>query len=307
MAGIAADPAWSHDGKRIAFTVQSTAHAGEIHSVSVIGGKFVEVTHQPRFPPSRLVQYRSADGLEIPSNFTAPGGRGRRPALVWVHGGEPGTGSITGLFDPAVQYFVAQGFVVLAPNYRGSTGFGERLRNFPSGADPTPDLVAAAAYMRSRADVDPKRVAIVGFSAGGLFTLLAAGRHPGVFAAVVDFFGATDLAAMYRDAPAYRPVLTRLLGGTPEQAASAYRSASPITYVAQMTAPVLVLHGDHDRVIPVTQSDEFVVALTAARKDVQYVRIPGAGHGFSGPDASRAYERTAEFLKQVLMKDRGTF
>ncbi len=305
VAGIAADPAWSHDGKRIAFTEQSAEHAGEIHTLTVDGGRLVEVTRQPRFATVIPVQYRSPDGLEIPSYLAKPSGKGRHPALVWVHGGEPGTGSVDSAFDPAMQYFAAQGYIVLAPNYRGSRGFGDILQNFGPGTDPIPDLLAAATYLRSRPDVDPNRMGIVGFSAGGLFTLLTAGRQPGVFAAVVDFFGPTDLATLHRDTPVYRPLLRGLLGGDPADKEDAYRGASPLTYVERMKAPILVLHGDQDMKIPVAQADTFVAALTAAHKQVTFVRIPGAGHGFEGADASRAYEQTAEFLARVLLENRG--
>lgn len=301
LEGPAHDPAWSHDGKQIAFELETTNHPGEIHAVRLDqSSRDIQVTRQAQQGSSRLVSYRSADGVMIPAFLFEPKDRGkRRAALIWIHGGEPGAGSFEDTFHADLQYFVDQGFVVLAPNYRGSAGGPSVSPGYDSADAMVSDIEAGARFLTETAAVDGRRIGLVGFSFGGYLSLLTAAKTGRSFAAVVDFFGPTDLAELYRDAAPYRPVLANRLGGTPDDHAERYRKLSPLTFADRINPPVLILHGAADQKVSIQQSIRMAAALKAAGKEVSFLRLP-SGHGFSAEDNMKAFPKVARFLAAKL-------
>ena len=287
LDGTAHDPAWSHDGKRIAFMLQTTEHAGEIHTVQLDLEKTTTVTHQRHYGPGKLISYPSADGASVFAYLFEPSGRqySVRAGLIWVHGGEPGTGSADDTFHGDIQYFVDQGFSVIAPDFHPGNEVA--------------DLSAAARFLSERAGVPPARISLVGFSFGGFLSLLTAARSEGSFAAIVDFFGPTDLADLYQDARQYRAVIIRRVGGTPQEKPEQYRELSPVSLAARIKPPVLILHGTADPLIPIRHSVRMAEALKAANKEVRFMTFD-SGHGFSVEDDLKAFPEAASFLLSHL-------
>src|SRR5262249_29418728 len=233
VPGSVIGPRWSHDARRIAYASTDTGHPPSIEALTLESGQRISLTPPRSCTSAQLVSYGSAGGLEIPGWLYLPpdAGGAKRPAIVWLHGATPGAGAMRNEFAPSIQYFVDQGFVVLAPNYRGSAGFGEALARFDRGDDMLPDVVAGVAFLRGLPSVDAGSIGVVGFSFGGYLTLRVISEDPELFAAAVDFYGPSDLAQYYRDNEAARPTLSRLLGGSPEENAAGYRAASPINFV----------------------------------------------------------------------------
>jgi dipeptidyl aminopeptidase/acylaminoacyl peptidase len=188
--------------------------------------------------------------------------------------------------------------VVLATSFRGDVGYSEPLARLTRASQVVSDLVASGRYLGGLGSVDPRRIGIVGESAGGMWTALTVGSSRSPFAAAVDFFGPTDLAELYRTVPPTRPRFDALFGPLGEKEA-AYREASPITYASEMPVPLLVLHGAGDQTVPFDQSVRFIEALRAAGKDVQFEKLEG-GHGFRDEEEARAYETVAAFLAERL-------
>lgn len=202
-------------------------------------------------------------------------------------------------FEPAIQYFVDNGFVVLVPNYRGSIGFGPRLEK-PGSIDPLPDVSAAVEYLHGLSAVDKSRIALVGFSFGGYLTLRAITEQPDLVAAAVDFYGPSDLTTYYRRNPATRPVLRALLGGSPEQKPEVYDRLSPVHDVHRIRVPLLALYGEHD-----PDYDEALALrdhLAQAHKSFEYLSYESAGHGFEGSDEVDANQQTMRFLTAHLTR-----
>ena len=296
--GSVISPRWSRDGKRIAYGLTDTAHPARIEVLTLASEQRTELTHSPSYTSAQLIRYKSAGGLEIPSWLYLPrdSDQAKHPALLWLHGGWPGTSIMAGDFERSIQYFVDQGFVVLAPNYRGSAGFGDELAKFDRGDDMLPDIVAGGDYLKGLKSVDRARVAVLGFSFGGYLVLRSITQQPALFAAAVDFYGLSDLVKYYRDNPPLRAGLGELLGGTPEQNPEAYRAASPVNFVDRIKTPLLILHGTGDDAAPYSHSVELAEALKRAHKNYEFMTYRFAGHGFSGKDDIDANQQVMRFL-----------
>jgi dipeptidyl aminopeptidase/acylaminoacyl peptidase len=188
---------------------------------------------------------------------------------------------------------------VLAPNYRGSAGAPPTKAGYDSADEMVSDIEAGARFLTETASVDGRRIGIVGFSFGGYLSLLTAAQSGRTFAAVVDFFGPTDLAELYQEAATYRAVLAKRLGGTPDDHLEQYRRFSPLSQADKIASPVLILHGAADQTVRIEQSIRMADALKAAGKDVTFLRL-SSGHGFSVEENLKAFPEAARFLDAKL-------
>lgn len=224
----------------------------------------------------------------------------RPPLLVLCHGGP--TGAAEAGFDPVVQFWTTRGFLVAAVDYRGSSGFGRRYRQALEGrwgeAD-AEDVVAAARQLVAGGEVDPRRLALRGSSAGGL-TALAATRS-GVFHAAVVSYGVTDLVALRQETHRFEAhYLDRLVGPWPA-AARRYEERSPARQPERLQAAVLLLQGTEDPVVPPGQAVAMAESLARAGRRCELLFLPGEGHGFRRATSVQAAVRAEErFLRSVL-------
>jgi dipeptidyl aminopeptidase/acylaminoacyl peptidase len=223
------------------------------------------------------------------------------PLLVMIHGGP--TAATSPGFAPAVQFWTTRGFAVLDVNYGGSTGYGRSYRERLDGAwglVDVADCATGAAAMAAAGRADGNRLAIRGGSAGG-FTTLAALAFTDTFAAGTSRYGIGDLAALAAETHKFEArYLDRLVGPYPE-AAAVYAERSPLQHVDGITAPVLLLQGSEDRVVPPSQSSGMAEALRSRGVPVAYVELEGEGHGFRGAAAiTRALETELAFYGQAL-------
>jgi dipeptidyl aminopeptidase/acylaminoacyl peptidase len=204
------------------------------------------------------------------------------PAVVYVHGGP--NDQIRGVFSPTVLALAEAGFVVLAPNFRGSTGYGrafEDLNNHDWGGGDLRDIVSLVDAMASRHEIDRARVGIVGGSYGGYMVLRAITATPNVWAAGVDMYGMPDLAEDFRLMVSRFGVWYLTEMGSPDENPALYRERSPIHFLDRVRAPLLVFQGANDTNVPRAESDAVVAALRARRQPVMYVVYPDEGHGFT--------------------------
>jgi dipeptidyl aminopeptidase/acylaminoacyl peptidase len=233
----------------------------------------------------------------------------RYPGLVVVHGGYHY--SFNEEFFGYVERAVAEGYVVIFPEYRGSRGYGaEHYKAQDYGGKDVDDVLAAADYLSTRASVDPERLGIVGRSRGAMIALLAIERAPKRFKAAVDVVGIADFVAYMSYKPDYRRqdvAKTPRLGGTPAENLPAYVEASPIAHVDKIETPLLIHATTFDRTVPVQLHTERLIDALKARGKVFeskiYDRAPG-GHSFSQGDSEpgrdsidRIFVFLAKFLK----------
>jgi dipeptidyl aminopeptidase/acylaminoacyl peptidase len=233
----------------------------------------------------------------------------RHPGLVAVHGGYHF--SLDEEFFGFIERAVAEGYVVIFPEYRGSRGYGaEHYKAQDYGGKDVTDVLDAADYLASRAAVDPTRLGIMGRSRGAMIILLAIERAPKKFRAAVDVVGLTDFVAYMSYKPEYRRqdvAKTPRFGGTPFENLPAYIEASPLAHVDRIETPLLILATTFDSTVPVQlHTERLIDALKARGKDFEakiYDRAPG-GHGFSQGDsepsrdsANRIFAFLAKHLK----------
>lgn len=213
------------------------------------------------FVAPEYVTYESADGLEIGALLYEPREE-PGPAIVKVHGG-PTAWSKRG-FDRYTQFLVNQGYAVLDPNYRGSTGrgreFRNRIRNDWGGMEQV-DVRRGAEWLAERDSVAPDRIAVFGVSYGGYSTYCQLTMHPEPWACGVAWVGMTDLLALYDESMArFQSYLEDQLGD-PATNEAFYRERSPIAHVANVDAPICMLHGTNDPRCPISQARRLRDAL----------------------------------------------
>lgn len=256
----------------------------------------------------RLIHWQSNDGLAFsgwdypPPTEASPGSPGRAPAVLVIHGGPEA--QERPWYSGFYQYLVHRGIRVVAPNVRGSTGFGRRFQKLiyhDWGGREVEDLMAVVDWLARQPGVDPQRIAVFGASYGGYASLLLAGRFPDRFAAAVDLMGPTDLVTfVQRVPPSWRRFMAALIGD-PGTEAEFLRSRSPIAYVDAICCPLLVIAGGQDPRVPPEESEQLVERLRAAGKPVEYHRFEDEGHGFvRRENQMQAWLLVADFLERVL-------
>lgn len=225
----------------------------------------------------------------------------RPPLLVLAHGGP--TGQARRQLQPSTLYWTSRGIAVVDVDYRGSTGYGRDYRKALEGdwgIVDVDDAVAAARHLAARGDVDPDRLIIRGGSAGG-FTVLAALAFHDVFTAGASRYGVADLEALATETHKFESrYLDSLVGPYPE-AKDVYVARSPINHVDGINAPMIVLQGDEDTIVPPNQSEMIVAALEAKGVPVAYLLFEGEQHGFRQADnIVRALEAELAFFGEIL-------
>ena len=235
-------------------------------------------------PPSQIVHYKSFDGkiitalLWVPFNLKRDGSN---PAIVLPHGGP--TGQMVDYWNTDVAALASRGYVCIAPNPRGSTGYGLDFQkaNFQDlGGGDLKDEIAGVDFLKGTGFVDPKKVGIYGGSYGGFMTLMAIGRTPDIWAAAVDEYGIINWSTMLKSSdPSLNEYLKALLGD-PEQNRKVYEEDSPITYIRSEKAPLLVLQGDNDPRVPKEEAQQVVDILKKEGRVVDVHYYPDEGHGF---------------------------
>ncbi len=235
-------------------------------------------------PPSQIVHYKSFDGkiitalLWMPFNLKRDGSN---PAIVLPHGGP--TGQMVDYWNTDVAALTSRGYVCIAPNPRGSTGYGLDFQkaNFQDlGGGDLRDEIAGVDFLEATGYIDSKKIGIYGGSYGGFMTLMAIGKTPDIWAAAVDLYGIINWSTMLKSSdPSLNEYLKAILGN-PEENRKVYEEDSPITYIRSEKAPLLVLQGDNDPRVPKEEAQQVVDILRKEGRVVDVHYYPNEGHGF---------------------------
>jgi dipeptidyl aminopeptidase/acylaminoacyl peptidase len=252
------------------------------------------------------VRYESHDGLQVPALLYRPSnaGSGPVPAVVYVHGGPESQDRPN--FNPVYQYLAHRGYAVLAPNVRGSSGYGNaycHLDDREKRYDALRDVEYAHRWLASSRVADPKRIGIMGASYGGFTVLASLTRQTELWAAGVDIVGIANFETFFKHTGPWRRHLRASEYGDPDRDADLLRDLSPIHAVDRIRAPLMVIQGANDPRVPQEESDQMVEQLRARSQPVEYLLFPDEGHGILKlPNRIKAYTAVAEFLDRYLAK-----
>jgi len=304
------DYRWMPDGNNIVYSYVGPTEAGSIWIVSAQGGVArclysmlpSDIRREDLVNPS-LIHYASFDGRQISAFLFRPRDtQGKVPALIMPHGGP--TSQSMNSFSPLAQYLVSRGYALLAPNFRGSTGYGTEfqwLNRNDWGGDDLKDVVAGADWLEQQGIAD--RIGIVGGSYGGLMTMSAVTKYPERWKAGVAIYPMVDLVTSYNTAREdMRQFQVRNIG-TPEDNPDLYYDRSPINFVDNITCPVLILQGERDARCRLEEVEHMRDQLQAAGKAFEFVVYEHEGHGFvKRENRLDCIRRTADFLDKHLAR-----
>ncbi|NJM05771.1 S9 family peptidase [Candidatus Gracilibacteria bacterium] len=257
----------------------------------------------PSGTPLHWVEFPSGDGTLVQGWLGVPAGAaGPHPTILNMHGGPHY--HVPDLFDPWAQAWLDHGFAFLTINYRGSTGFGRAFREQIEGDIghwELEDMVAARAWLVEQGIAQPDQVFLEGGSYGGFLTTWGLARRPELWAGGMAPAPLLDWTINYEDSSdALRGFARALHGGPPDELPQLYRERSPLTYVAQIRAPLLITQGRSDSRTPPRQVERFAALMEELDKDLELVWLEG-GHGFSGAsEIADLIARHLSFARRVL-------
>ncbi len=308
--GVHSNPSWAGDESFITFEFEGPALPPDLYRMDLSSKKVAQLTFSTplaiqnnKMVVPKIVSYKSFDGLEIPAFLYRPE-KSNGAAILYPHGGpkdQYGFG-----WDELAQYFTAKGYTYLAPNYRGSTGYGqdfERANYDDWGIGDTQDCLHGAKYLRTFKDIQPDRIAISGGSYGGYMTINALSRDPEyIFACGVAKYGDANLLSSWAQCEKRLRLYTEVFLGHPSDNLGIYQLGSPLNDVKNIQKPVLVLHGLLDTVVPPEASEEWIEALRREEKVFEYKIYGNEPHGFlRRENLYDVYERMERFLDWYLL------
>ena len=236
--------------------------------------------------PMRTLHYPAPDGLSIPAYLTLPGKpAGPSPLIVLIHGGPQARDRWQ--WDRDVQVFASHGYAVFQPQFRGSTGFGKKFEEAGYGQwgqAMQDDITAGVRWLIDQKIADPARICIVGASYGGYAALWGLVKTPELYKCGVSTAGVSDLEHMLHDdsdtsQSAVQREYQRSRIGDPQLMKAAWSSVSPLKHADRIVAPLLIVHGDLDRRVPISHGKAMLAEMQRLHKDVQWLEFSDEAHG----------------------------
>ena len=253
-----------------------------------------------------LAHYPSRDGKwQISAFVYVPHNAPRdhtHPAIVYIHGGP--TSQTVNSFNRVIQYLANQGYLVIAPNYRGSTGYGKQFMDanrFDMGGGDLEDALAAAAWIQQTGYVDPRKLVVMGGSYGGYMTMMALAKAPELWAAGVPIVPFVNWFTEVQNEDALLHEYDLATMGDPVKNKALWEDRSPINFVDRIKAPVMLLAGGNDPRCPKSEAQQVADAIKKRGGTVELKIYENEGHGFARVENQiDAYTRVADFLKKYV-------
>ena len=301
---------FTRDNSRLLYYHTGPTAPGDLWVYNLADGKSHQLTHSlvggvraEDMVEPQLVRYPSKDGkwtisafVYVPCNLPR---NGEHPAIVLVHGGP--TAQTMNNFNRFVQYMANQGYIVIAPNYRGSTGYGKEFQQanlFDMGGGDLQDVLAAADWIKQTGYVDPKKLILMGGSFGGYLTMMGVTKAPELWAAGVPIVPFVNwFTEIQNEDPVLQQSDLATMGDLVKNKAL-YEDRSPINFIDQIKAPLYLLAGGNDPRCPKEEAQQVVDAVKRRGGVVEYKVYENEGHGFARVENQiDAYKRVADFLK----------
>jgi dipeptidyl aminopeptidase/acylaminoacyl peptidase len=316
---------FARDDSRMAFVFEGPRHNPDIWVWDLrdskakikLAEKMRRLTHSStaglpvaRFVEPELIHYETFDNFfannkrKIPAWYFPPAEKTDRlpPVIVYPHGGPESQTRPN--FNAIFQYFIQAGYAVLAPNVRGSTGYGieyMNLDNTTKRMDAVMDLAHAAYWLRDQNKGDPKRLAVFGGSYGGFMVLAQVTHYPELWASGIDVVGIANWITFLEKTGAYRRAHREAEYGNLREHRDFLERISPINHVDKIKCPMMVIHGANDPRVPIAEAEQIVAALKKRNIPVEYLRYEDEGHGLAKlKNRLDAYPKMVAFLDKYL-------
>jgi dipeptidyl aminopeptidase/acylaminoacyl peptidase len=318
--GVHASPLFTPESRRIVFAFDNPRRPDDLWLLNLESGQLRALTRSlpPEFSPKdfiipRQIEYPSLDGRCVPALLYLPPERedepkpGSRPAVIVIHGGP--TWSFQFLWYPLMTHLASRGWVVLAPNYRGSTGYGrewQMANRYDMGRGDTMDVAAGVDYLVQEGLADARRIAVTGRSHGGYLTMSCLTEYPKLWAcgsAVVPFLNWFTSHANSRQDLQHWDIENM---GDPRKNSKLWRERSPFFFLRRVQASIQLICGANDPRCPASESSAARDVLLALGKPVDYVFYPDEGHTFLKIENVVDHElRRVAFLARALEDKQG--
>ena len=282
----------SPDGRMLAFGFNDAKAPDNIYVATVAGREAKQITDlnpnvkEYSIAETEVIKWKGADGLEIEGILVKPVGfeRGKRyPTILQIHGGPYGRFSYG--FNSRAQILANNGYAVLMPNPRGSTGYGHKfttanLKDW--GGKDYQDIMAGVDEVIRLGIADQNRLGVMGGSYGGFMTFWVI-TQTDRFKAAIGHAGISDWYSFHgqSDVPG---LMEYGFGGMPWTARETYTKYSPMSHVDRVKTPIMITHGEQDRRVPIAQAEQYYRALRKRGVEVVFVRYPREGHGIAEPN-----------------------
>lgn len=307
--GLVGGSQWSNDSKRIVFSLSNYSMSSDVWVWSLEDNKYERLTKSESgvseaiFVKPELIHYESFDGLRVPAfiyRSKVESGK-KSPVVVSIHGGpasqaRPGFASVT-------QYLVHNGYTVVVPNVRGSSGYGLKymaLDDIEKRMDSIKDLEYLHKKLDSM-DFDMNRAALMGGSYGGFMVLAGLVFQPDLWAAGVDIVGISNFVTFLKNTSPYRRALREVEYGYLGKDDEFLESISPSNYIDKIKAPLFIVHGANDPRVPLSEAEQIVEKLKKAGRPVDLLVYEDEGHGLSKlKNRLDAYPKITDFLDRHL-------
>lgn len=296
---------WTQDRKNLIVKIEGTNHAGDYYLFNEKNEQTFLASTRAGIPadtinPIGTVTFAARDGLKIPTILTIPRNKvddmKNLPAVVYPHGG-PESHDTVG-YDWIPQALASQGYLVIQPQFRGSSGFGIQhtlAGRGEWGKKMQDDLTDSVDFLVRKGVVNPERVCIVGWSYGGYAALAGATFTPDLYKCSVSINGVSELYRFLKDEKSDHGRNSEVLSywntqlsGKDDQDKEMLRTISPAEHVDKILAPILLIHGDKDRIVDVDQSRLMYKRMKKAGKEVEFVELEGDNHNLSQQDTRLA-------------------
>ncbi|PSH03024.1 MAG: hypothetical protein CXZ00_14375 [Acidobacteria bacterium] len=301
---------FSRDGQHLLYYHNGAKAPNDLHVLDLkskrstqLTNSFVAGLNSSSMVAPTLVHYPSKDGkftisawVYIPNNIV----RDRsHPAIVYIHGG-PASQSMDG-FNRFIQYMNNHGYLVIAPNYRGGTGYGREFQEgnrHDAGGEELNDVLGAAEFIKRTGFVDPAKLIVMGGSYGGYLTMMAVTRHPEMWAAGVPIVPFVNWFTEFANEDPQLQEYDRLFMGDPVKNKALWHERSPINFIEKVKAPLLILAGGNDPRCPKSEAEQVAEAIKKQGGTANLKVYENEGHGFARIENQiDAYQRVADFLR----------
>ncbi|MHB1769712.1 MAG: S9 family peptidase [Minisyncoccota bacterium] len=302
---------FSKSGSQIVFSLGDSRRTSDIWILTLQTGESHQLTHSHQGVPSEamvepeLIHFVSFDGLPVPAFVYRPKEikQGMKvPVVINIHGGPEA--QYRPIYQPVMQYLLHNGYAVIAPNVRGSSGYGKSymaLDDVEKRLDSVKDVVALRNHIASMSDMDTAKIALYGGSYGGFMVLACMAFYPKLWAAGVDIVGIVNFVTFLENTALYRRALREAEYGSLENDRELLEKISPLHSIEKIEAPLLLIHGANDPRVPLSEAEQVVARLKEAGRHVQLLVYPDEGHGIAKlQNKLDAYPKAVEFLDKAL-------